>query len=101
MAKLGQRKVSQQLPRVFWVKRENQKLFCDWLTEELNIKQKSDWYRVGEETFNDYGGQGLLLQYGSSTGDALSNIYPDYDWIPWLFKKVPQYFWENLDNQKR
>jgi hypothetical protein len=30
---------------------------------------------------------------------ALSTIYPEKKWLPWLFDKVPQGYWEDTANQ--
>ena len=29
----------------------------------------------------------------------LSNLYPEYEWLPWKFAQCPQNFWENVNNQ--
>ena len=46
------------------------------------------------------GGMALASKYGSIQ-DLLSAIYPDFDWLPWRFKTVPNKYWENMDNCKK
>ena len=31
----------------------------------------------------------------------ITSIYPEYEWIPWLFDKVPRNYWENDENVKK
>lgn len=31
-------------PRNYWVDKKNQRDFMDWASEQLNIKDMSDWY---------------------------------------------------------
>ncbi len=33
----------------FWGDKNNQKLFLDWVEKELNIQEKSDWYKVSQK----------------------------------------------------
>ena len=27
-------------------------------------------------------------------------MYPDYNWLPWRFERVPRHFWEDKKNQR-
>ena len=36
-------------PKNFWEKEENQREFMDLAGKQLNIKDKSDWYRVSNQ----------------------------------------------------
>ena len=47
------------------------------------------------------GGSGLLLLYGSSIYNLLSQILPQYNWLPWKFNSVPNGYWDDLNNQKK
>jgi hypothetical protein len=31
----------------------------------------------------------------------LAKVYPEYDWLPWKFPKVPQKFWDDVKNQRK
>ena len=44
-------------------KRENHKLFFDRLSEELNIKEPSDWYKVTKDEIASRGGEKILQKY--------------------------------------
>jgi hypothetical protein len=32
---------------------------------------------------------------------VLQKAYPDYDWKPWLFKRSPVHFWNDVANQRK
>jgi hypothetical protein len=31
----------------------------------------------------------------------LTAIYPEHEWIPWKFAKVPKNFWDSKENQRK
>ena len=31
----------------------------------------------------------------------LSQVYPDYEWLPWKFDTVPRNFWLDVNNQRK
>jgi hypothetical protein len=33
----------------FWRKAENQRKFMEWAAQQLNIKEPSDWYSIGQK----------------------------------------------------
>ena len=39
--------------------------------------------------------------YGGSIFSLLVNVYPEYKWEPWRFKKQSSTFWQNVDHQLR
>jgi hypothetical protein len=48
------------------------------------------------------GGSSLLQgNYGGSLHLLLSNVYPDYEWLPWKFSQVPKGYWADLTNQRK
>jgi hypothetical protein len=36
-------------PKDYWNKVENQRNFMNWATEQLNIKEPSDWYKITQK----------------------------------------------------
>ena len=40
----------------------------------------------------------LKSKYGDSLYKLLSNVYPEYEWLPWKFDKT--LFWDNIYMQK-
>jgi hypothetical protein len=47
------------------------------------------------------GGGGLLAKYQGSPLLLLSTVYPDCEWLPWRFERVPVHFWEDISNQRK
>jgi hypothetical protein len=46
-------------------------------------------------------GSGLIANYyGRSLQQALSIIYPNHRWRPWLFRKTPRSFWSDKKNHR-
>ncbi len=84
-------------------------------TDELfSINSYDDWYNLKhpDAVSNSRTGWIISHYYGSSLGKALSTLYPDYHWKPWLFGKqqrnnqsaidyrVPHGFWSEEGNQR-
>lgn len=84
----------------FWNNIENQKKFLNWISKELNIQKLEDWYNVKQEIFIEKGGYVLITKYYGNLFYFLKAMYPDFNWKPWLFKKVSPFFWKNKENQK-
>ncbi len=83
-----------------WEHPQNQRIYLTWLADRLNIKQKEDWYSVKTSDVIKYGGHGLLVNNEHSLIQALCAVYPEQKFLPWLFEKVPQGFWDNTANQR-
>jgi len=64
----------------------------DWLGGQLRINRPEDWYKVKKLS------GGILTRYNNSLYAALSNIYPEYPWLPWLFGTVATGFWNDKKN---
>jgi hypothetical protein len=47
------------------------------------------------------GGPLMQLYYGKSVYNALSNIYPEYNWDGTQFENLPRNYWNNLSNQRK
>jgi hypothetical protein len=102
------------IPNNFWDDVNNQHKFITWASKHLNIKDMSDWYEVSYKVtpwplpnylfyknFCDLGGSTLLIKYNYSPRMLLSTLYPDYEWLPWKFKKCPASYWDNMENQRK
>jgi hypothetical protein len=40
-------------------------------------------------------------KYSGSTSLLLSEVYPEYDWLPWKFVNTPHNIWEDMKNQRK
>jgi hypothetical protein len=43
----------------------------------------------------------LFRKYNESLPNLLKDVYPEYDWLPWKFEKVPLLFWDDIKNQQK
>jgi hypothetical protein len=98
------------LPLKFWSDVKNQRKFLDWASTQLNIKDMSDWYKITKKVtryhnflvllfLKKLAEIGLCLPGPLST--FLSNVYPDYNWLPWKFDNCPHNYWTDLKNQRK
>ena len=71
-----------QVSAGFWDDISNQKMYFDWLAEQLNINDLQDWYNIKEDQWRDKDKLRFLLssKYGDSLAKALKTIYPHYPW---------------------
>lgn len=70
---------------------DSQRIFFDWLYEQLGYKCMTDWYNVAQKDIVKNGGHGLLVKYyNGSCSSALQNVYPEHKWIVGNFKRKPK-----------
>eukprot|EP01125_Pyxidicula_operculata_P020777 TRINITY_DN7777_c0_g1_i1.p1 TRINITY_DN7777_c0_g1~~TRINITY_DN7777_c0_g1_i1.p1 ORF type:complete len:419 (-),score=47.22 TRINITY_DN7777_c0_g1_i1:95-1351(-) len=85
-------------PKKFWMEKENQHDYIKWLESQLNISSPDDWYKVTTSDVKRNNGTSLLSLYSHSVYVLLKNVYPEVDWDPWKFKRVPKHIiWSNPD----
>ena len=84
----------------------------NWLSNQLQYKDMSDWYKITihvqikinnqftNQDLEKFGGKHLLNKYNSLLA-LITSIYPQFDWIPWKFEKLPPNFWEDMKNQNK
>ena len=46
-------------------------------------------------------GYHLLKIYSFSLSDLLSSVYPEYEWLPWKFYRLPRNYWVEVKNQHK
>src|SRR5688500_6532157 len=89
----------QQSPPRFWSNVENHKAYLSWLEHQLNIINKEDWYNISRSQILQHHGSNLLLRYyNGSILTMLQRVYPDFHFLPWKFKQVPQGYWADNKN---
>lgn len=69
------------VPDGFWMRMENQRLFCDWASKQLGINSDSDWLRITSSDFLPLGGYTLINNYYLGSIQALVRaVYPTRNW---------------------
>jgi len=79
-------------PRHYWDSIENQKRFMVDLATVLGFDESDydRWYSVRVKDFAENGGTTLLIRYGNSIYTLLTSLYPEHEWLPWMFAAVPK-----------
>jgi hypothetical protein len=88
-----------RVPIGYWDHPQNCRDYLSWLAEQLNYKQLDNWYDVTLADFRNHFGNGYMQRFNTPY-QALQFAYPDHDWLPWRFEKVPQGFWEDRKQVK-
>jgi len=87
------------VPKGYWSDKKNRKDYMEELGQNLGFEKPEDWYAVTYNTFlKNYGR--TFVRY-STPLKAVSEKYPYYDFLPWLFKHVAPDFWNDMKNQKK
>lgn len=85
-----------------WRNKDNSKLWLEWFAKEHNYKTIEDWYKITQNEIKKYNGAGLLWHYNGSHLSMLSDNYPEYNWLPWLFEGAsPNNYWNEPVNVKQ
>lgn len=91
-----------RVPNGFWDVREHRVRYMDWLARLCNFKNPEDWYAARKSQFKGNRGGGLLsTRYRDSIYIALQDYCPDYEWLPWKFRRAPNNFWSSIQNRRR
>lgn len=76
--------------------------FFDSLAKKFGHSSLDDWYETEVDAVHQNGGSGILQShYKHSLSDALREVYPDHEWLPWRFKRIRRGYWKKMENQKR
>jgi hypothetical protein len=87
-------------PKGIWSSFETRKEYMEWLREEKDLKNLNDLYNITYDLVDKNHGYTLLKYYKWSIQKFVKDIYPEYDWKPWLFSCVPQNYWKDKANHK-
>ena len=103
------------------------KIIFDHVSDFLKIEKLEDWYPIKASQIDSVpplninssspiakhrkkNGQSLLVVrprtilskfYNNSLHEALSTIYPNFDWKPWKFQFTRRGFWKRKENRKK
>ncbi len=51
--------------------------------------------------FINIGGSGIIQRFNKSVNLLLSNIFPEYEWLPWKFVQISKGYWKDMKNQRK
>ncbi len=90
----------ERVPVFYWHSLVHQRQLFDWLSIQMKINRIEDWYSINTEEALRYESVSSLVHhyYGNSLILALQSVYPEYQWQPWKFNKVPSGWWEDESN---
>lgn len=88
------------VPKGFWEDRANRLAYMNWLGKQLNYQAPQDWYGIKKSHFQENSGGGLLGSiYNHSPQCAVAELFPNFQFLPWMFTTVPQGYWQHTDNR--
>ena len=91
-----------RVPNGYWQDPNNRVKYLVWLEEKLGYTSPEDWYQTTRKDFEQNKGGGLLVHgYSSHLLRAPMELYPEYDWKPWLCKVTPRTFFAKIENRRR
>ena len=90
------------VPKGYWDSGLNQRKYFDHTAQDLGLGKFEDWYSVSGLDIRKMGGKVLLNRhFEGSLNKALPEVFPEYEWRPWLFDKATHGFWEDESNVKK
>jgi hypothetical protein len=84
-------------PQRYWNDESHQKQALEALGKTLGVKELDDWYGVSARRV--YKELKFVHQY-KSLFEVLKKFYPQHDWDPLYFHRVPQGYWSNVESHR-
>jgi hypothetical protein len=86
-------------PRGFWKDINTQRNALEKIGTQLGVKELNDWYSVDRKTITRELSF-ISNIYKGSLYTTLKEIYPQHDWNPLKFTKVPKGYWKDANTQR-
>jgi len=80
----------------YWDDSNNVRKYVEYIGKTLGFSNFQDWYYI---THKDYV-RSLLIKYKHHYY-FLREVYPNFDWKPWLFARSPRRLWKNSNFQRK
>jgi hypothetical protein len=93
----------QSVPKERW-NNFTMELYFDWMCQQLNINDITDWYTVQTKDFKmePYGNYVLSSYYQGKLWNALIDIYgSNFDWHLWKFTERDNDIWKDQETRKK
>ena len=79
-----------------WDSKQNRIEYLRWLEIQLGYSDPLDWYKIRHCDFVENKGDSIYRHvYNQDRIAIVSEIYPEIDWKPWLFKRMPIRTWDS------
>jgi hypothetical protein len=88
------------IPDSYWEEEINRINYKNWLFKKLNLNEPEGWYQLNRDIVEDNKGYGFIRYY-ENFENCYRSFYPDYNWIPWKFSRVPNGYWEFKENRRK
>jgi very-short-patch-repair endonuclease len=92
------------VPQNYWDDIDNHKIYAIWLGNVLGYTEPEQWYNISKNKIVDNHGSGMLIKHDNSpilfVKTVVKLIYVDYEWLEWKFQRVPQNYWDDINNHK-
>jgi hypothetical protein len=86
-------------PQGHWSSLPNQKEFLDGIGKKLGVQTLDDWYKFSStEVYNIT--PFIKSHYRGSLLECLRNLYPEHNWDPLKFARVPHSYWNDEVHQR-
>ena len=83
---------------VLWASKKFQKQYIDYFSKIKKINKPQDWYNIERSNLiKERGGYGLLKKLKTVLKIAKVD-YPNYDFLPWKFKKIERGYFNEKKN---
>ena len=88
-------------PNGYWKPLENKKKYVGFLSNKLGFTCYEHWYNIEKKDFEKNKGAGLLAEYfkeEKSIKNLLYDVFPNYNWVPFLFTVIENGWWNKKEN---
>ncbi|MCP4661260.1 MAG: hypothetical protein GY856_38135 [bacterium] len=85
----------------FWDDPADCDRYLDWLGEQLGFEEPQDWYQLTASHLIEHHGLTFIRKFEWKVAEVVRLHFPEYDWLEWLFDKVPIGFWADSHNRRR
>jgi hypothetical protein len=75
--------------------------YMNWISEEYGVQSAHDWYALTTRHLREKGATAVLHHYGHSLLRLLQSVYPEFEWLPWKFRRSPYSYWQEVRHQKQ
>jgi len=88
------------VPNGHWKDENNHKKYMEYLSYKLGYTKTEQWYNISNKIICDNYGGGVLRRFNNSPYKLIKSVFPENEWLVWMFKCAPNGIWKNADIRK-